>query len=256
MTAFKVIIPARYASTRLPGKPLRELAGRKMVVRVAEQASQSNASKIYVATDHEEIQEAVAVASFKTPVVSIMTSTGHRSGTERIAEVVEKEGFDDEEIIVNVQGDEPLMDPQLINEVAKQLSERAGAAMATACCPIRGKDTLFDPNVVKVVLDRNNYALYFSRAPIPYARDAFAESKNIPPGLSCYQHIGIYAYRVKFLKKYKSLTPAPTEPYEALEQLRALWHGYKIHVSITDQAPIGIDTPEDLARAGVILSSS
>jgi 3-deoxy-manno-octulosonate cytidylyltransferase (CMP-KDO synthetase) len=255
VATFKVIIPARYASTRLPGKPLRDLAGKPMIVRVAEQAGQSDASEVYVATDHEETATAIARMTM-TPVEAVMTSSNHRSGTERIAEVVAKKGFHDEDIIVNVQGDEPLMDPQLINKVARQLSSHAQAAMATACCPIHEKSVLMNPNVVKVALDHNNFALYFSRAPIPYARDAFAESENMPPGMPCYQHIGIYAYRVKFLKKYKSLKPAPAESYEALEQLRALWHGYKIHVSVTDHAPIGVDTPEDLARVEAILNSS
>ncbi len=242
---FKVVIPARYASTRLPGKPLLEIAGKPMVVRVAERARESGAEEVWIATDHE----AIAVAVEKAGLDAVLTSPGHASGTDRIAEVAVRLGWPDDTVVVNVQGDEPLISPRLIGDVARQLYLHDGASIATACHAIRDRDSLFNPNVVKVVADREGYALYFSRAPIPYARDAFAAGEGFPPGMAAYRHIGIYAYRTSFLKVYSGLTPAPIEQLEALEQLRALWHGYRIAVAETAEAPAaGVDTPEDLER--------
>lgn len=245
MTSFVVVIPARHASTRLPGKPLADIAGKPMIVRVAEQAARSGCREIVVATDHDGVAAAVNAHGFD----AVLTRADHASGTDRIAEVVEQLGWPDETIVVNVQGDEPRIPPELIREVARELDHHAAAAVATACHDIAREDDFFDPNVVKVVRDRDGYALYFSRAPIPYARDAFARGRDLPAGLPAYRHIGIYAYRAAFLRRYASLDPAPLERYEALEQLRAMWHGHRIAVTVTANAPeTGVDTPEDLAR--------
>jgi 3-deoxy-manno-octulosonate cytidylyltransferase (CMP-KDO synthetase) len=235
---FKVVIPARYASSRLPGKPLLDIAGKPMVVRVAEQALKSSASEIVVATDFEKILKTCEAHNFK----AVMTRIDHASGTDRIAEVAAKLGWNDDDIVVNVQGDEPLIEPQLIREVAEHLANSKDAVMATACHPIHDEASLLNPNVVKVVMDANSNALYFSRAPIPYPRDE-AHKQNI----NAYRHIGIYAYRVGFLKKYATLAPSELEKIESLEQLRVLYHGFKIGVAITQNAPAsGVDTQEDL----------
>ncbi len=235
---FKVVIPARYASTRLPGKPLLDIAGKPMVIRVAEQAQKSQASEIVIATDFEKIM-AEANAHH---IYAVMTRIDHVSGTDRIAEVVEKMAWDDDAIVVNVQGDEPLIDPQLINEVALTLAHSRDAVMATACHPIHDETNFLNPNVVKVVMDVDGNALYFSRAPIPYPRDE-TYKKNI----LAHRHIGIYAYRVGFLKQYANLSLTQLEQVESLEQLRVLYHGYKIAVSVTNNAPAsGVDTQEDL----------
>jgi len=235
---FKVVIPARYASARLPGKPLLDIAGKPMVVRVAEQAKKSDANEIVIATDFEKIMQAAGEYDLK----AVMTRIDHASGTDRIAEVAQKLGWSDNEIVVNVQGDEPLIDPQLIRDVATHLAESKDAVMATACHVIHDEASLLNPNVVKVVIDANSNALYFSRAPIPYPRDD-AHKQNI----NAYRHIGIYAYRVGFLKKYAALTPSELEKIESLEQLRVLHHGYKIGVAITQNAPArGVDTQDDL----------
>ena len=246
MTAFTVVIPARYASTRLPGKPLLDIAGKPMVVHVADRARASGAAEIIVATDHQDIADAVA----RHGHLATMTRRDHASGTDRIAEVAAQRGYAAHTIVVNVQGDEPLIDPALIRAVAQQLTGHADAAIATACCRLYDPAEFVNPNVVKVALDKHGNALYFSRAPIPYARDAFAHGiAAIPAGLPGYRHIGIYAYRASFLAAYAQLAPAPLERFEALEQLRALWHGYRISVAITGAAPhAGVDTPEDLER--------
>lgn len=243
---FRVVIPARYASTRLPGKPLADIGGRPMVVRVADAAATSGAAETWVATDDERVF--AAVKSHGVNVV--MTRVDHVSGTDRIAEVVTQLGWADEQIVVNVQGDEPLIDPALIARVAGALAEDREAAIATAAHPIRDPEEFFNPNVVKVVTDAARRALYFSRAPIPWARDAFAgEGKSFPPAFAPLRHVGLYAYRVSFLKSYQRLAVAPAEAFEALEQLRAMWHGYRIHVIETDRVPVaGVDTPEDLER--------
>lgn len=241
---FKVVIPARYASTRLPGKPLADIAGKPMVVRVAEQALRSGADEIWIATDHD----GVAAAARDHGCNVCMTSPEHASGTDRIAEVAIRLGWNENTLVVNVQGDEPLVDPALIGAVARHLHNHPQAAIATACHRIHDRAEMLNPNVVKVVLDREGYALYFSRAPIPYARDAFAAGE-FPPDLPVCRHVGIYAYRTGFLKVYGSLTPAAIEQFEALEQLRAMWHGYRISVAVTAEQPaVGVDTAEDLER--------
>jgi 3-deoxy-manno-octulosonate cytidylyltransferase (CMP-KDO synthetase) len=250
---FSVVIPARYASTRLPGKPLLDIGGKPMVVHVADRARASGALEVIVATDHQDIAAAVARHGHQ----ALMTRSDHASGTDRIAEVAAQRRYPPERIIVNVQGDEPLVEAGLIRSVAKRLADHADAAMATACCPLADATQLVNPNVVKVVLDKNGYALYFSRAPIPYARDAFANGISaIPAGLPVYRHIGIYAYRAAFLASYAQLAPAPLEQFEALEQLRALWHGHRISVAVTAAAPhAGVDTAEDLERARALLGN-
>jgi 3-deoxy-manno-octulosonate cytidylyltransferase (CMP-KDO synthetase) len=244
--SFTVVIPARYASSRLPAKALADLAGKPMVVRVAERARDSGARNVYVATDHGDIAKAVEQSGFQ----SVMTRADHATGTDRIAEVVEILKLDADATVVNVQGDEPLVEPGLIRAVAALLADTPEASIATACHPIREVAELFDPNVVKVVFDRAGLARYFSRAPIPFARDAFSASiQTLPAGLPAHRHIGIYAYRVEFLRVFRRLERAPLEEFEALEQLRALWHGFAIAVAVRQDAPLpGVDTPEDLQR--------
>jgi 3-deoxy-manno-octulosonate cytidylyltransferase (CMP-KDO synthetase) len=242
--SFTVIIPARMASTRLPNKPLADLGGKPMIVRVAERALQSGAEQVIVATDHDDIfaacqQHGVAVQ---------MTSSDHPSGTDRIAEVAAKIGLAEDAIVVNVQGDEPLIDPSLIAATAALISR--DVPMATAAHAIDDMAEAFNPNVVKVVLDKTGRALYFSRATIPWHRDGFAQSKEVlPVGYSPLRHIGLYAYRNAFLQAYPQLTVSPLEQLEALEQLRVLWHGFSIAVHVTADVPAaGVDTPEDLLR--------
>lgn len=254
MTDFVVVIPARYASTRLPGKPLLDIGGKPMVVRVAERARASGAAGVIVATDHAEIARVVEASGF----VAVMTREDHASGTDRIAEVAAHQCLAQDRIVVNLQGDEPLIEPALIRDVALQLEAHADAAIATACCPLTDAAQMSNANVVKVVLDKYGYALYFSRAPIPFARDAFAGGiVALPPGLPAYRHIGIYAYRAGFLARYALLAPAAIEQTEALEQLRALWHGHRISVAITAQAPhAGVDTAADLAHVRALLAGA
>ena len=243
---FTVIIPARYASSRLPGKPLADVGGKPMVVRVAERAARSGAAEVLIATDHRAIAAAAAAHGHQ----AVMTRAGHATGTDRIAEVAARRRYAAGHIIVNVQGDEPLIAPDLIRGVAEILARDSAAHMATACHPIRNATELANPNVVKVALDNDGYALYFSRAPIPYARDAFKHGvRKVPAGLPVYRHLGIYAYRAGFLKTFTRLAPAAIERFEALEQLRALAHGYRIAVAVTRRAPhAGVDTPADLRR--------
>ena len=245
--SFTVIIPARLASTRLPNKPLADLGGKPMVVRVAERARESGAARIVVATDHADILAACAAHG----VEARMTRADHPSGTDRIAEVARELGLGPGEVVVNLQGDEPLIDPALLAACAARIS--VDVPMATCAHPIDTVAEVFNPNVVKVVLDRAGRALYFSRATIPWHRDAFAARDALPaalpPGYAPLRHIGLYAYSNAFLQAYPGLEPAPLEQVEALEQLRVLWHGYPIAVHVTDQAPPGgVDTPEDLAR--------
>jgi 3-deoxy-manno-octulosonate cytidylyltransferase (CMP-KDO synthetase) len=237
---FRVIIPARYASTRFPGKPLIELAGKPMVVHVCERAAKSGAASVHVATDDERIAAAVRARGHEV----VMTRADHPSGTDRLAEAVRKLRFKDAEIVVNVQGDEPLIPPQLIRSVGTLLAKRREASISTACHAIHERAD--SPNVVKVVLDAEGYALYFSRSRIPYPR----EGEPV-----CYRHAGIYGYRVAFLKRYSRLKPAPLEKAESLEQLRALWHGYRIAVAVSKtEIPPGVDTPEDLDAVRRILA--
>ena len=241
---FTVIIPARLASTRLPGKPLADLGGKPMVVRVAERAAASGASRIIVATDHADIAAACAAHGIEV----CMTRADHPSGTDRIAEVARALNLAPDEVVVNLQGDEPLIDPQLLAACASRIS--LDAPMATCAHPIADPADVFNPNVVKVVLDKRGRALYFSRAAIPWHRDGFALSQQaMPAGYAPLRHIGLYAYSNAFLQLYPSLEASPLESVEALEQLRVLWHGYPIAVHITDAAPAaGVDTPDDLAR--------
>lgn len=245
--AFKVVIPARYASTRLPAKPLLDLGGKPMVVRVAERARLSGAGEIWVATDHRDVHAAVE----QHEIAALMTRADHPTGTDRLAEVVEQRGWSSDTIVVNVQGDEPLIEPDLICQTARQLAA-SGADIATVAHPITDAADFFNPNVVKVICRADGDAGYFSRAPIPYARDHFACKGGggcLPSGLPAYRHVGLYAYRAGFLRAFSGLSVAPTEQFEALEQLRALWHGYRISVTLIDAAPApGVDTPEDAAR--------
>ncbi len=252
MTDFKVVIPARFASTRLPGKPLADIAGRPMVVRVAERAAQSGAVAVVVATDHAGVFDAVRAAGFD----AVMTSPDCASGTDRLAEVAAHEGWSDDAIVVNVQGDEPLIDPALIRATAERLAQRPDAAIATVCHPLTHAAEIFNPNVVKVVLDSNDDALLFSRAPIPWARDAWMNGKrSIPADLPVFRHVGLYAYRTAFLKAYPGLLQPALERLESLEQLRALWHGYRITVIRTAHASApGVDTPEDLERVRALFA--
>lgn len=242
--SFTVIIPARLASTRLPNKPLADLGGKPMVVRVAERAAQSGASQVIVATDHADI-----VAACRQHDIEVrMTRADHPSGTDRIAEVAAAIGLSEDAVVVNVQGDEPLIDPALIAATAARIAQ--DVPMATAAHPIADVSELFNPNVVKVVLDKADRALYFSRATIPWHRDAFAISQDaVPTGYCALRHIGLYAYRNAFLQIYPGLGVSPLEQVEALEQLRVLWHGYPIAVHVTAKTPAaGVDTPEDLER--------
>ena len=281
---FTVIIPARYASTRFPGKPLADIAGKPMVMRVAEQAAKSGAREVIVATDHAGIKKAVEAHGFE----AMMTRKDHATGTDRLAEVARKRGYSARHIVVNVQGDEPLIPPALIREVAASLAAHREAAIATACHPIRNASEFANPNIVKVVMDNAGYALYFSRAPIPYARDAFARVVTVPrdafarsvnaprdasvrsvnaprdrfapalaewpPNMPAYRHLGIYAYRCSFLAAFKKMRPARIEQLEALEQLRALAYGHRICVAVTRKAPHpGVDTPADLKAVLAVL---
>jgi 3-deoxy-manno-octulosonate cytidylyltransferase (CMP-KDO synthetase) len=235
---FKVVIPARYASTRLEGKPLLDIAGKPMVVRVAEQAAKSGANEIIIATDFKKIFDAAETHGYQ----AVMTRVTHVSGTDRIAEVVQQLAWADDDIVVNVQGDEPLIYPKLIQEVAVHLAQNKEAVMATACHAIHDEASLLNPNIVKVVMGEGGNALYFSRSPIPYPRDDVYKQH-----IQAYRHIGIYAYRVGFLKKYAELAVTELEKIESLEQLRVLHHGYKIGVTITLNAPAsGVDTQADL----------
>lgn len=235
---FKVVVPARFASTRLPGKPLLDIAGKPMVVRVAAQAAKSQANEVVIATDHAEIMHSAQ----QYGVSVVMTREDHVSGTDRIAEVVQTMGWPDDVIVVNVQGDEPLIDPELINEVAQTLANDPQSVMSTACHAVHEAETFENPNVVKVVLNAKQQALYFSRAAIPFARD-----DEYQQTLVAHRHIGIYAYRVGFLKQYANLPVTALEKIESLEQLRVLYHGYQIAVTVTAHAPAsGVDTQDDL----------
>ena len=242
---FTVLIPARLASTRLPNKPLADIAGLPMVVRVAQRVGSithgGSKVRVVVATDSKEICAACELHRVQT----VLTRADHASGSDRLAEACQLLNLRDEEIVINVQGDEPLIAPALVEAVARLLSEQPTASMSTAAHAIDNVADFNNPNVVKVILDACAMALYFSRAPIPFWRD----QADCLPSPSPLRHIGIYGYRVGFLRQFPTLSQAPMELTEALEQLRALWHGYRIAVHITDQAPgTGVDTPEDLER--------
>lgn len=242
----RVVIPARYASTRLPGKPLADIAGRPMIVRVAKAARRARVDGVWIATDDDRIAAAVRQYGFD----AVMTRANHASGTDRIAEVADQLQWDDADIVVNVQGDEPLLDPALVEAVAAALRDDPEAAMATASHPLTAAGDFFNPNVVKVVCDARRRALYFSRAPIPWDRDRFAAGPGeLAADLPAQRHIGLYAYRVSFLRRFGQLAASPLERCESLEQLRALWHGYAIQVVSVDHPPApGVDTAEDLER--------
>jgi len=241
---FTVIIPARLASTRLPNKPLADLGGKPMVVRVAERARGSGATRIIVATDAASILDACAAHG----VEACMTRADHPSGTDRIAEVARQIGLGPDEVVVNLQGDEPLIDPALLAACAALVGE--GVPMSTCAHPIHEVQEVFNPNIVKVVLDKLGRALYFSRATIPWHRDAFMATRDsLPAGYAPLRHVGLYAYSNAFLQAYPALESSPLETIEALEQLRVLWHGYPIAVHVTECAPPGgVDTPDDLER--------
>jgi 3-deoxy-manno-octulosonate cytidylyltransferase (CMP-KDO synthetase) len=243
---FSVIIPARYASTRFPGKPLVDINGKPMVQHVYERAIESGASRVIVATDDARI--AKVVSDFGGQYC--MTAAHHESGTERLAEVIETEGFLAHELVVNVQGDEPFIPAENIQQVAENLYHHQQAEMATLAVKIVDVEEAFNPNVVKVVTDKQGFALYFSRATIPYDRSRFLDEELIDEIGDYYlRHLGIYAYRAGFIKQYVNMSPSGLEQIESLEQLRVLWHGEKIHVDIARHTPpVGIDTPEDLAR--------
>jgi 3-deoxy-manno-octulosonate cytidylyltransferase (CMP-KDO synthetase) len=240
-----VLIPARLASTRLPDKPLADVGGAPMVVRVAQRALQSAAARVVVAADDRIIVEGCRAHGIE----AVLTATHHASGSDRLAQACELLGLPDDELVVNVQGDEPLIDPGLIDAVAAELAAHPQAAMSTAVHEIDSVEDFGNPNIVKAVLDRDGFAIYFSRAPIPWWRDGFADGIRALPVPRPLRHVGIYGYRAGFLRRFPKLEPAPLEAVEALEQLRALWHGYRIAVHVTRTAPgIGVDTPEDLER--------
>lgn len=256
--SFIAIIPARLKSTRLPNKPLADIAGKPMVVRVIEQALKSDAEMVVVATDDMAVQDAVVAADY----ACMLTRADHPSGTDRLAEMVDRMALSDDAIVVNVQGDEPLIDPALINAVAAQLAANPALAMATASHTIESAEDFFNPNVVKVVCNAAAEAMYFSRAPIPWDRDSFADDNSdedwvLPAELDAQRHIGLYAYRAGFLRAYAQLAASKLEDIEKLEQLRVLWHGYKIGVYRAAQAPAaGVDTPEDLARVRAVFAQA
>ncbi|HMO47890.1 MAG TPA: 3-deoxy-manno-octulosonate cytidylyltransferase [Rubrivivax sp.] len=243
---FSVLIPARLASTRLPGKPLADIAGLPMVVRVARQAAASGAEQVVVAADDATIVAACEAHGVR----ALLTAASHASGSDRLAEACTQLGIDGERIVVNVQGDEPLIDPQLIRECAALLQQRGDCVMSTAAHPIGDLADYLDPNVVKVVLDARGLALYFSRAPIPWWRDGGGPAQPaLPLQPPPYRHVGLYAYRAAFLRGFPALPPSELERTEALEQLRVLWHGQRIAVHVSASAPgSGVDTPEDLER--------
>jgi len=250
---YTVLIPARLASTRLPNKPLADIAGRPMVVRVAEQARRSSAQRVVVAADDQAIVDACRAHG----VDAVMTRADHPSGTDRLAEASLLLGLAEHEIVVNVQGDEPLIDPGLIDAVANLLAARTDAVMGTAAHPIDAVAEFTNPNVVKVVTDAGGLALTFSRAPLPWWRDGFASGIHALPDPAPLRHVGIYSYRCRFLRAFPALAQAPLERIEALEQLRALWHGHRIAVHVSGAAPApGVDTPEDLERVRRLVAGS
>jgi 3-deoxy-manno-octulosonate cytidylyltransferase (CMP-KDO synthetase) len=252
--SFVAIVPARLASTRLPRKPLADIHGLPMVVRVAQRAQESGAARVVVAADSAEI-----VATCQAHRVdAVLTSPSHPTGTDRLAEAVAELALGDDEIVVNVQGDEPLMPPATVAAVATLLAERIDCSIATAAHALHDAMEFFSPNVVKVVTDRDGRALLFSRAPIPWSRDAFARARDtLPAGLPALRHVGLYAYRAGFLRRYPQLSRAPIEEHESLEQLRALWHGVGIAVlTLAAPLPLGVDTPEDLERVRKLLAGA
>ncbi|TKI07496.1 3-deoxy-manno-octulosonate cytidylyltransferase [Martelella alba] len=246
--SFIAIIPARFASSRLPGKPLADINGDPMVVHVMRRALESGADRVIVATDHAGVVDAVRNAGGEV----CLTRADHHSGTERLAEVIERYGFTDDQIVVNVQGDEPMIPPVIIRQVAENL-DGCQAGMATLAVPIGTAEEAFNPNAVKVVMDARGYALYFSRAPIPWDRERFNQSRE-RIGDTFLRHIGIYAYRAGFIRRYVGWQPSQLEQIEMLEQLRVLWYGEKIHVAVAKEVPgIGVDTLQELERVRLLM---
>jgi len=250
--SFVVLVPARMASSRLPGKPLADIGGVPMIVRVAQRAARSSANRVVVAADHVDIVDACKAHG----VSALLTRTDHPTGSDRLAEACELLGLDGESVVVNVQGDEPLIDPELIDACAALLAQHPECVMSTAAHAIDSIEDLDNTNVVKVVLDAAGRALYFSRAAIPWARDARAAGANpLPPTLAPLRHMGLYAYQAGFLRRFPTLPVSPIETIEALEQLRVLWHGHRIVVHVTDARPgPGVDTPADLARVRALFT--
>ena len=250
---YKLVIPARFASTRLPGKPLLDIAGKPLVQHVIEAAQRSQAAEIVLATDDVRIRALCAPLG----VTVVMTSSHHATGTDRLAEVVQQMGWADDEVVVNLQGDEPLIPPDLLNRLAANLLTHPQAGMATLCTPIHDARDMFDPHVVKVVCDKHGFALYFSRASIPWERDRFGveECASLERGHEHgFRHLGLYAYRAGFLRDFASWPEAPIEGLEKLEQLRALWHGVRIHVDVVAEPPgHGVDTEADRQRVATLL---
>ncbi len=250
---FIAVIPARFASSRLPGKPLAEIAGRPMVAHVWQRACESRASRVVVATDDARIEQAMLAEGAEV----VMTRADHPSGTDRLAEVAERLGLAPDAVLVNVQGDEPLIPPTLIDQVADRLFDDPEASIATLAEPIAAVEALFNPNVVKVVRALSGRALYFSRAPIPWDRDAFAARPELLETDAWLRHIGLYAYRAGFMAEYRDWLPAPLEQLEQLEQLRALHHGHAIQVAVAREShPAGVDTAEDLTRVRALLAAA
>ncbi|OOF57770.1 3-deoxy-manno-octulosonate cytidylyltransferase [Rodentibacter genomosp. 2] len=253
--SFTVIIPARFSSSRLPGKPLAEIVGKPMIQHVFEKARQSGASRVIIATDNENVEK--VAQGFGAEVC--MTSEQHNSGTERLAEVIEKLAIPDDEIIVNIQGDEPLIPPVIVRQVAENLA-KFNVNMATLAVKIQESEELFNPNVVKLVTDKSGYVLYFSRSVIPYDRDRFMSLQEVAKVILAdvyLRHIGIYAYRAGFIKKYVQWEPTVLENLEKLEQLRVLWNAERIHVELAKEVPaVGVDTMEDLEKVRSILAAN
>lgn len=250
--SFSIVIPARFASTRLTGKPLLDIAGKPMIQHVYERAIESGAEQVIIATDDERIQK--AAIEFGAEVC--MTVETHRSGTERLAEVIDVRGINDDDIVINLQGDEPLLPPKCLQQVAQALEDDKDASVATLCTPMTSTDEIFDPHAVKVVLDHRQHALYFTRAPVPWDREHFSKKTQLTDEqLSVYRrHIGLYAYRAGFVKKYIELPVTELEKIESLEQLRVMWHGYSIVVPMAEEVPgPGVDTQEDLENVRKIL---
>ena len=249
---FTVLVPARLASTRLPDKPLADIAGKPMVVRVAERAAKSGAARVVVACDDPRIADACAAHG----VAALLTRVDHASGSDRLAEACELLGLDGDDLVVNVQGDEPLIDPELVRRCAALLAERPDCVMSTAAQPLADVAEYLNPHVVKVVLDATGRALYFSRAPIPWWRDGHAGGVTALPTPAPLRHLGLYAYRAGFLRRFPALPAAPLETCEALEQLRVLWHGERIAVHVAPHGPgPGVDTPADLERVRALFAA-
>jgi len=249
--SFRIVIPARFASTRLPGKPLRDICGKPMIARVIEQAQKSDAEEVIVATDSNEIADAIADLDIRVCI----TDENHQSGTERLSEVIEQLGFDDEQILINLQGDEPMMPPVCLNQLGHALEKDDELKMATLCTPLTDIEELFDPHAVKVVRDINDFALYFTRAAVPWSRDCFNEAPREMPSQQEYQrHIGLYGYRAGFIRQYLDWQSSDIEKTESLEQLRVLYYGERIKV-ITAEIPPGpgVDTVDDLNRVCELL---